>query len=211
MDDTRDLIPTRRSLLGRLKDWNDHESWQVFFDTYWRLIYETAVKAGLNDAEAQDVVQETILAVCKKLPGFEYDPSKGTFKAWLRTLTGWRILAQLRRRGPVTGVAAAERVPPTDVEGPSVLEGLADPACPALEALWDGEWEKNLLAAALERLKKKVRPKEYQVYDYYVTQQLPVSQVARALQVSRGRVYLIKHRMNKLIKKEIANLSTKLL
>src|SRR5580658_10178103 len=53
-------IPTRRSLLSRLKNWNDNESWKTFFDTYWRLIYNTAVRAGLNDAEAQDVVQDTI-------------------------------------------------------------------------------------------------------------------------------------------------------
>jgi len=64
-------IPTRQSLLGRLKDWNDQESWQVFFDTYWRLIYNTAMKAGLNDAEAQDVVQETILSVSKKVSSAE--------------------------------------------------------------------------------------------------------------------------------------------
>lgn len=34
-----DSIPTRKSLLGRLKDWEDQESWHVFFDTYWKLIY----------------------------------------------------------------------------------------------------------------------------------------------------------------------------
>src|SRR5580658_9537688 len=76
-------IPTRRSLLSRLKNWNDNESWRVFFYTYWRLIYNTAVRAGLNDAQAQDVVQETIISVLKSIPSFQYDPSKGTFKGWL--------------------------------------------------------------------------------------------------------------------------------
>jgi len=58
-----ELIPTRRSLLSRLKDWDDQESWKDFFDTYWKLVYGVAIKAGLSDQEAQDVVQETVLSV----------------------------------------------------------------------------------------------------------------------------------------------------
>jgi hypothetical protein len=52
-----DSIPTRQSLLARLKDWEDQESWREFFDTYWRLIHATALKAGLSEPEAQEVVQ----------------------------------------------------------------------------------------------------------------------------------------------------------
>src|SRR3954471_1118795 len=98
MNDVNELIPTRQSLLSRLKDWNDQESWKVFFDTYWKLIYNAAVKAGLTDAEAQDVVQETVLSVLKKMPGFDYSAEKGSFKGWLLRLTSWRIVDQLRKR-----------------------------------------------------------------------------------------------------------------
>ena len=47
-----ELIPTRQSLLSRLKNSEDHDSWQDFFDTYWKLIYSVAVKSGLTVAEA---------------------------------------------------------------------------------------------------------------------------------------------------------------
>src|SRR4030095_11954380 len=60
-----DLIPTRRRLLSRLRDWDDQESWQDFFNTYWRLIYEVALKAKLSETEAQEVVQETVISVAK--------------------------------------------------------------------------------------------------------------------------------------------------
>jgi len=93
-----DLLPTRRTLLSRLKDWNDQESWRVFFDTYWRLIYSMAIKEGLTDAEAQDAVQETVISVMKSLRTFRYDPRKGSFKGWLLQLTRWRILDQLDKR-----------------------------------------------------------------------------------------------------------------
>ena len=52
-----DSIPTRQSLLARLKDWEDQASWREFFDTYWRLIHAVALKAGLNEVEAQEVVR----------------------------------------------------------------------------------------------------------------------------------------------------------
>src|SRR5690348_7554709 len=93
-----ELIPTRQSLLSRLKDWNDQGSWKLFFDTYWRLIYNSAIKAGLSDAEAQDVVQETVVSVMKSMPGFKYHAENGSFKSWLLRLTSWRIGDQFRKR-----------------------------------------------------------------------------------------------------------------
>ena len=73
-------IPTRNSLLARLKNWEDAESWIDFFNTYWRLIYGVAKRSGLTDSEAHDVVQETLLEIAKKMPGFRYDPAIGSFK-----------------------------------------------------------------------------------------------------------------------------------
>src|SRR3989442_10829475 len=95
-----EFIPTRRSLLTRLKNLDDQESWKDFFDTYAKLIHRVAIKAGLNDAEAQDVVQETVIIVAKKLPDFKYDPALGSFKSWLRLITRRRIEKQLKKRMP---------------------------------------------------------------------------------------------------------------
>src|SRR5881628_645151 len=96
--ETDDLLATRWSLLARLKDWQDQASWQEFFDAYWKLIYSVALKAGLSDAEAQEVVQETVISVAKKMPEFKADPAAGSFKSWLLTLTRWRIIDQVRKR-----------------------------------------------------------------------------------------------------------------
>jgi len=93
------FLATRQSLLSRLKDWEDHESWRDFFDTYWRLIYGLALRSGLTTTEAEDVVQETLLAVAKEMPDFKYDPARGSFKGWLLEITRRRIANQVRRRG----------------------------------------------------------------------------------------------------------------
>src|SRR5438876_6781131 len=93
------LIPTRASLLARLKDWDDSRSWSDFFETYWRLIYGRARKAELSDQEAQEVVQETIIAVAKKMECFKYEPKVALFKTWLFQIVSRRIAHQYRRRG----------------------------------------------------------------------------------------------------------------
>src|SRR5260221_10428823 len=52
-------IQTRPSLLNRLKEGDDVESWQEFYRVYGKLARDFAIKAGLTDTEADEVVQET--------------------------------------------------------------------------------------------------------------------------------------------------------
>jgi RNA polymerase sigma-70 factor (ECF subfamily) len=204
MKDDNELLPTRRSLLERLKNWDDQESWRAFVDRYWSLIYYTALKAGLTEAEAEDAVQETVISVSKSLPGFRYE-ERGSFKSWLLQVTTWRIHDQLRKRD----LASTRRKPRAATStGTTTLERLPDPS-KGLEATWDEEWESNLMANALEQVKKKVELEQYQMFDLYVLKQWPVSRVAKVLRVSAGTVYLAKHRIGKLLKKEIASLQAK--
>ena len=203
--DEDELIPTRGSLLSRLKDWQDETSWKVFFDTYWKLIYNAAVKAGLSDAEAQDVVQETVISVFKTIPDFQYKASGGSFKSWLLKLTAWRVGDQFRNR---QRHIQAKRSAGSTVRTATV-DGVPDPAGPELEAIWDEEWEQNLMHAATDRVKRAVDPKQYQVFYLYVLKNWPARKVASTLKVNLGRVYLAKHRIEALIKKELKRLHTK--
>src|SRR6478672_13648173 len=97
---TGGLLATRRSLVDRLANWDDRKRWQEFFDTYWKLIFSAARKSGLTEVEAQEVVQETIITVAKKVGQLRYDPARGSFKGWLLHITRWRIADQFRKRQP---------------------------------------------------------------------------------------------------------------
>ena len=115
------LLATRRSLVERLADWDDQLRWQEFFDTYSKLIYSAAHRSGLTDAEAQEVVQETVITVAKSIGKLKYDPAIGSFKGWLLQITRWRIADQFRKREPgdakhaplsyARATATIERVP----------------------------------------------------------------------------------------------------
>jgi RNA polymerase sigma-70 factor (ECF subfamily) len=209
------FLPTRESLLSRLKDWEDRDSWQDFFETYWRLIYNTARKAGLTDTEAQDIVQETVISVAKNIEGFKYDPAVCSFKSWMLRLTRWRILNQLKKRQkPRAFVPVHAWHTSPGPSGPhhncpdpaSAIEQISDPAGSDLEAIWNAEWEQHLLTAAMERIKCQVDPGQLQLFDLYCVESWPAQKVAQVLGVSVGRVYLAKHRIGKLLKKEIRSL-----
>ena len=218
-NDSTDFLPTRRTLLSRLKNADDPASWQEFFDTYWKLIYGVARKAGLNDAEAQDAVQETVIEVSKHIGEFKYDPAKCSFKTWLLLITRQRIGRQFAKRqaaltrpagtlshpmGEERGEGAATR---DDASRTATIERVPDPAVADLEAVWDAEWEKHLLAAATERVKRQVKAEHFQMFDLYVLQHWPVSDVARVLGVSMGQVYLAKHRVGALLEKAARDLA----
>lgn len=203
-----DPIPTRYSLLSRLQNWDDQESWKDFFDTYWRLIYAVAIKSGLTEAEAQDVVQEVVICVAKGIHTFKRDRALGSFKGWLRNITRWRIADQLRKRTPAV-VGHMDNIFPTAESHGFDLAQIADPAGADQEAIWDQEWQTNLFAAAVERVKRQVKDEHYQIFYLNTVKEWPVGKVARAYKISAAQVYLIKHRISARIKKEIRALEGK--
>ncbi|MEW6157749.1 MAG: sigma-70 family RNA polymerase sigma factor [Verrucomicrobiota bacterium] len=203
-------MATRRSLLTRLKDWEDHAGWQEFFDTYWKLIYSFALKSGLSEAEAQDVVQETVLSVAKRMKDFKYDPAIGSFKSWLLTITRSRIADHYRKQSRQVRRAESGSATST-TRRTATIERIADPAQDRFEAEWDREWHKHLLEAATERIRRKVNPKQFQIFDCYVLKQWSVGDVARTLGVSVSQVYVVKHRIGALIQNELQRLEEKML
>src|SRR5438445_1491518 len=183
-------LPTRRSLLTRLKNWDDAEGWRQFFDTYSKLLYTVAVRKGFDDAEAQDIVQETIISVARHIPNFHYDPVHGSFKAWLLRIARSRIIDHIRKRGRQPQHASAP--PTTGTSRTAFIDRVPDPKGPDLDGVWDEEWQKHLFKAALEKVKEKVSDKDFQIFDCHVLKDWPVKEVVSVLRVSEAYVYTAK-------------------
>jgi RNA polymerase sigma-70 factor (ECF subfamily) len=190
-----------------MKDADDQTSWQDFFDTYWKLIYAVALKAGLNDAEAQDVVQETVLTVTRKIKDFETTPERGSFKGWLMQITRWRIADQFRKRPPPAAHLSAAN---DGTSCTSTAERVVDPASLELERLFEENWKHNLKETALANLKRQVDPEQYQMFDLHVLKDWPAVRVARQLGVKMGRVYFAKYKITRLLRREVKHLQAKL-
>ncbi len=185
---------TQHSLILRLHDWEDKRSWNAFYRKYYKLVYAVARQSGLNEAEAWDAVQETFLTIARQSQRREgdYDPTRGSFKAWLLHITRWRIHDQLRRRRPEEDAATM-----------SLLENATEEG---FESIWESEWRQNLMRVAVSRIKSKVSPRQFQIFEYHVLQGMAAEEVCRKLGVNTAQVYLAKHRVGMQLRHEITEL-----
>ena len=184
---------------------NDQASWQEFFEIYRNLIYNFARKAGLNDTEAQDAVQETLISVSKSMPSFKYSPDKGSFKVWLLNLTRWRIVDQMRKRSPKATHSQPSPHMENETGRTATIERVPDDRLD-WSALWESDWKKAILEAAQNRVKSRMDPKKFQIFDFYVNHEWPPEKVARSFNVNINQVYLIKNRVTEMLHEEFGRL-----
>ena len=210
MSDEPSSIRTRPSLLGRLQAGDDAQSWEEFYRIYGKLVRDFALQAGLSATEADEVVQETVIATSRHLPEYHYDPKKCRFKTWLLNQTSWRIKDQLKKRRRQSSFiqASAPRRADDETSGTATINRVPDPAALDLETVFETQWQRSLYAGALERVKGKFSLKQLQIFDLVVTQEWPAADVAKSLGVSLANVYVTRHRISSAIKKETRRLES---
>ena len=195
----REGISTRASLLVRLRDWDDNDAWSEFSELYSGLIRRVAKRAGLGDTECDDVVQETMLRLSKNIKDFKYNPSRGTFRAWLLRAVKWRIADYYRQQGKVP--IKLRQTPENADRRTSTMERIQDPNQLDLAQVLDEEWESDVLRMAVEQTRKRVKLKHFQIFDLYVNKSMPPREVAKMVGVATGQVYLVKYRVFRVFKR----------
>lgn len=198
-----ETIATRASLIGRLKNWDDQTNWREFDLVYRRLIIAFAMKQGLSESEAEDVAQETLLAVAKDIGKFEYDPARSSFKTWLLTVTRHRITDLIRRRPKELRPEAGRK---NDDSRTSTVARLPDPNNRVLDGLWEEEWRRTLGDQAMQRLKAEVSTQHFQIFYLSVIKGQAAAKVAEALGVNIAKIYVVRHRLAPRFKKMVASL-----
>jgi len=199
-------LVTRPTLLFRVREWNDHASWNEFHRLYRRLIYGRARRAGLSHADAEDVAQDVFKRVAETIREFDTNPERGSFRGWLMKLTHWRIADKFESRAKLPAQSAPR--PPGSTSLTATIERVPAPVDDEDE--WDREWQQHILSAAMDRVVRQVKPRHFQVFELYVRQQWPVLRVASQLNVNPASVYVIGHRLTKMLKVEVAKLRQQL-
>ena len=184
-----DWAQTRRTLLERLRcTRTDEVSWYDFFDTYSRLIYSVARKSGLDHGDAEDIVQATTLKVSQYIDRFEFNPGRGKFRNWVCMITKQQIANHYRKRSRLPELA--EWVPDAEDENPEIEDPVNQ-----WDALWEREYLDHVNDLALSEVKKKVSPKQYQIFHLYCIKERAAKKIAMMLGISANEVYLAKNRV----------------
>ena len=165
---------TRPSLLVRIRNRGDHAAWETFDGIYRPMLLRFAMAQGLAGNDAEDVAQHCMKAIAEHIGTFEYDPNRGRFKSWLRTVAANYVRNQWRRK--------AER-------GLDAVEESRDPE--AFDRIWDQEH----LWHCLRRLAAEVEQQTFDAFRMYVVEDRPVDAVASELGLTRENLYTIKWRL----------------
>lgn len=175
----------------------DAECWNAFVDRYAPQIYGWCRHWGLQEADAQDVTQEVLTQLVRKLRTFAYEPRKGTFRGWLKTLThhAWCDYLEDRRRA---GRAEGD---PEILARLDTLEARED-LLQALAKTFDLE----VLAEAEARVRLRVSPRDWKIFEELAIHGQPGPAVARELGMSASAVLMVRSRVQKKLRQEISRL-----
>lgn len=159
------------------------------------------MKFGLSGAEIDEVVQDTLIHIARKMENFDYDREKGSFKTYLFNYARWKIGDQFRKRK-----SAALSLDARD-ETESGLASVKEPSVSTFEEVWNEEWRTHLISQALELVREKVSAQQFQIFHMHVIKGLAPARVAAALGIGVPMVYLAKCRVGRVFNKEIRTLT----
>jgi RNA polymerase sigma-70 factor (ECF subfamily) len=194
-DDVEPL--TSSNLLALLRDPADARAWDVFVQRYGPLIHRWCRRWRLQEADAENVTQEVLAQLVQKLRTFSYDPHKGTFRGWLRTLAQHAWSDYLAgNRGTVLGTgdsAVLERLQAVEARA-DLMESLAQ------------AFDLELLEQAQAQVQLRVRPRDWQIFQELALEQRPGPAVARELGMTVTAVLTARSRVQKKLREEIRRL-----
>ena len=187
---------TRASLLVRLRDASDAEAWRQFVQVYAPVVYGYARRRQLQDADAADLTQEVLRSVASAARKFEYDPDRGSFRSWLFTVARNKLLdlRARQRRGQGAG-------------GTSAQELLEQQPATSDETMWDEEFRRRLFALAVEQAKPDFEERTWQAFWRTAVNGEEARDIAAALGISVGAVYIAKSRVQARLTERVQELS----
>jgi len=194
-----EILPTRETLLQRVRRRYDEAAWEEFVCHYRGYVYNVATRMGLNHHDAEEIVQNVMLELWKKLPEFEYDSTKGRFRGWLCGVVSNKVKLLWRRKSRDLG-----RLTPGQQE--ELAGYLHEIQTSPTQKMADEEWVTYIITMAWDNVRDEFGENEGKAFEM-VSKGASVDEVSEALGISTSSVYVYKKRVTDRLKKEVARLN----
>lgn len=193
-----DPLVTRQTLLLRLRDRADEESWREFAEIYTPLLYRYCQKREIKAQDAADIVQEVMRSVSLAMENFEYDPEKGKFKGWLFTAVRNAISAHYRKMSKRPVTAAETGMVRKIEETPDERE----------EKDWEREYQRELMSWAMEKVRPEFAERIWNAFEMTALQGKSPTEVAEETGMTKNAVTLAKFRVVKRLREKTASIDS---
>ena len=190
---------TSPSFLVRLRDRENADAWGRLDRLYAPLLFDWVGRLGVQPADADDLVQEVLATVAREMPRFEYDPARGAFRGWLRTVLVNRVMNYRRSRAnrpDAAGGGGHDRL----------LDDLAD-GRGDLSRAWDDEHDRHVLGRLLNLIRDEFEPGTWQAFQMAAVEGRPAAEVAAALGLTPNAVRVAKCRVLARLRREADGLT----
>ena len=183
---------TRSSVIRAVANTENEAAWQRFFDLYAGFVFSIARSKGLNDTDADDIVQMVFADLARNLPSFKYDREKGRFRSYLAALVKWRVIDRLK----------AVRLD-ADLKA-DFMEEAKSAATTEDEDFEECEWQSAAMEETLRRIKPEVRPEHYAAFVASAVEGQDTDVVTKLYGISRDSLYQIRKRLTVKLREKLA-------
>jgi RNA polymerase sigma-70 factor (ECF subfamily) len=188
------MLTTSRTLLDRIKDRQDAQAWQLWLTVYEPWLRDWLGRNQLQPADVDDLLQNILVVVSRKLPAFVHNGQPGAFRAWLRSILVHELRSFLRGRQRQTGAVLSD-----------CIDQLEDPGS-ELSRQWDQEHDQELVRRLLGIVRSDFQAQTWEVFRLLVLEDRPAAEVARLCGMEVNAVYVAKSRVLARLRQELAGL-----
>ena len=182
---------TRSSVLRAVADTENEAAWNRLFNLYAGFVFSIARRKGLNDTDADDMVQMVFTDLARNLPTFKYDREKGRFRSYLTGLVNWRVIDRLK---------TLKR----DAELKADFRKYVRSAAGKDDTFAEREWQAAATEEALRRIKPDVRPEHYAAFVASAIEGQDTEIVTKLYGISSDNLYQIRKRLTAKLREAVA-------
>jgi RNA polymerase sigma-70 factor (ECF subfamily) len=186
---------TRLSLLVRIRNPADQAAWREFVEIYWPVIHRLARQKGMQEADADDVAQQVLMAVAQAIERREHDPQRAKFRTWLHRVAHNAILNALSRGKPDRGSGDSGLL--------AVLEQQSSREGPDSELL-RLEHEREVFRWAARQIRPEFQPATWEAFWLTAIDGEDCEEVALRLGKKVGSVYAARSRVMRRLQEKTA-------
>ncbi|WP_158222808.1 sigma-70 family RNA polymerase sigma factor [Rhodopirellula sp. MGV] len=180
----------------RLHDQRDGEAWTEFSRLYRPVVCQLAVHHGMQQADAEDLAQQVLIAISRAIQTFDHDQGQAKFRTWLKTIARRAIINAITRPPKVIGVGGSEvmnwlNIQPEQTEQTQTLQ-------------W--QYRRQVFHVAAAEVRREVREQMWDAFYLTAIEQRPAKEVAESLGCSEGSVYTARSRMIRKLREKVQEL-----